>query len=272
MTFLRATFCGLVVAALLAVTGCTPPGSGSADEQKDPYYLSGKRRVNSLDFNGALEDFEKALEANPRNGSAHLELAILNEQRTKDYSAAIFHFERYLKYKPDASNAELVRQRIITCKQELARTVSLGPVNSMVQRDLEQLEKTTKENAALKQQIEQLQNQNSQLTAMLVATRSQNGTSLPLPPTTTTNRTVVRQVQGGLLNPGTPLVGGNNGNGGRTAQATVVGRTHAVKSGETFYTIAKQYGVSVANLQTANPGVDSRKLKLGQTLQIPTSR
>lgn len=267
MTFLRAILCGLAVGALVAVTGCTPPGTGSADEQKDPYYLSGKRRVNSLDFGGALEDFEKALEANPRSASAHLELGILNEQRTKDYSAAIYHFERFLKYKPDSDFAEPVRQRIISCKQELARTVSLGPVNSMVQRDLEQLEKTTKENAQLKQQLEQMQNQISQLIAMQMAQRGQSNVNLTMP--TATNRTVVRQVQGGL-NPGTP--GRSGVPATQIAQGSLEGRTHIVKAGDSLYAIAKQYGVSMANLQAANPGVDSRKLKLGQTLRIPTPR
>jgi LysM repeat protein len=269
MTFLRAIFCGLTVAALLAVTGCTPPGTGSADEQKDPYYLSGKRRVNSLDFGGAMEDFEKALEANPRSASAHFELGLLYEQRVKDYSAAIYHYERFLKYKPDTENAEIIRQRIITCKQELARTVSLGPVNQMVQRDLEQLEKTTKENAQLKQQLEQMQNQISQLIAMQMAQRGQSNANFTLPNTATTNRTVVRQVQGGP-NPGT--TGKPNGAGAQLAPASLEGRTHIVKSGDSLYGIAKQYGVSMANLQAANPGVDSKKLKLGQTLRIPTSR
>jgi LysM repeat protein len=267
MIFSRALFRGLLVTACLAVAGCTPPGAGSADEQKDPYFLSGKRRVNNLDFGGAMEDFEKALEANPRSAAAHLELGILNEQRTKDYSAAIYHFERFLKYKPDSDFAEPVRQRIITCKQELARTVSLGPVNQMVQRDLEQLEKTTKENAQLKQQLELMQNQISQLIAMQMAQRGQSNVALPS--LSTTNRSVVRQVQGG---PSPGLPGTQNGSSGQTANASLSGRTHIVKPGDSLYGIAKQYGVSMANLQAANPGVDSRKLKLGQTLRIPTSR
>ncbi len=267
MNFSRALLHGLTAAILLAVTGCFPPSAGTADEQKDPYYLSGKRRVNSLDFNGALEDFEKALEANPRSAAAHLELGILHEQRTKDYSAAIYHFDRFLKYKPDSDFAEPVRQRIVTCKQELARTVSLGPVNQMVQRDLERLDLLTKENAQLKGQLEQLQNQMSQLIAMQMGQQQQ-------------------LQQRAAMNPGGTLARpGSNPNGGGTARPLTIGtnvvaqaamptpaagRTHVIKSGDTLYKVARQYKVSEAALKTANPGVDAKRMKLGQTLKIPS--
>ena len=269
MIFSRALLNGLIVTAALAVTGCFPPSAGSADEQKDPYYLSGKRRVNSLDFNGALEDFEKALEANPRSAAAHLELGILHEQRTKDYSAAIYHFERFLKFKPDSDFAEPVRQRILACKQELARTVSLGPVNQMVQRDLEKLDGLTKENAQLKAQLEQMQNQMSQLIAMQMGQQQQlqqrGQVTQPAPP---------MRISGPTPSANTPQVGAPTPSQPVVAQANVarpaVGRTHTVKSGDTFYKIAKQYKVSEAALKTANPRIDARRMQIGQVIQIPS--
>ncbi len=269
MNFSRALLYGLAVTALLAVTGCFPPSAGTADEQKDPYYLSGKRRVNSLDFNGALEDFEKALEANPRSAAAHLELGILHEQRTKDYSAAIYHFDRFLKYKPDSDFAEPVRQRIVSCKQELARTVSLGPVNQMVQRDLERLDHLTKENLQLKTQLEQVQNQMSQVLAMKMGQQElqqqlqiraagQNGA----PVRSTGSTPAPGQVR--------PVSGVTNFIAQANLAQPTVGRTHVIKSGDTLYKIARQYKVSESALKTANPGVDPRRMKLGQTLKIPS--
>ncbi|HEY1171401.1 MAG TPA: LysM peptidoglycan-binding domain-containing protein [Verrucomicrobiae bacterium] len=265
MIFSRTLVHGLAVAALVAVTGCFPPSAGSADEQKDPYYLSGKRRVNNLDFNGALEDFEKALEANPRSASAHLELGILHEQRTKDYSAAIYHLERFLKFKPDSDFAEPVRQRIVTCKQELARTVSLGPVNQMVQRDLERLDVMTRENLQLKTQLEQVQNQMSQVLAMKMGQQEL--------------QQQLQQKAAASQNPSPALHPGAGK--ARPGQATnfiaqaglnqpAVGRTHTIQSGDTLYKIARQYKVSENALKTANPGVDPRRMKLGQVLKIPT--
>ena len=45
---------------------------------------------------------------------------------------------------------------------------------------------------------------------------------------------------------------------------------HTVKAGETFYHIAKEYGVSVSQLQKANPSVGKDyTLRAGQELTIP---
>jgi peptidoglycan DL-endopeptidase LytF len=44
---------------------------------------------------------------------------------------------------------------------------------------------------------------------------------------------------------------------------------HVVIKGESFYTIAKKYGVSSRGIQEVNPGVDPARLKIGQKLAIP---
>jgi membrane-bound lytic murein transglycosylase D len=44
---------------------------------------------------------------------------------------------------------------------------------------------------------------------------------------------------------------------------------HAVQSGETLSHVARRYGVSVADLQAANPGVRARYLRIGMTLTVP---
>jgi LysM repeat protein len=46
-------------------------------------------------------------------------------------------------------------------------------------------------------------------------------------------------------------------------------KTYRVQPRETLAAIARKNGVTVAQLQAANPGVDSRKLKVGQELRIP---
>ena len=54
--------------------------------------------------------------------------------------------------------------------------------------------------------------------------------------------------------------------------APLVGGTeHVVARGESFSTLAKKYHVSVKAIAEANPGVDSTKLKIGQTLHIPAA-
>ncbi len=46
-------------------------------------------------------------------------------------------------------------------------------------------------------------------------------------------------------------------------------KVHVVAKGDYFASLAKKYGVSVKAIETANPGVDSTKLKIGQKLNIP---
>jgi LysM repeat protein len=49
----------------------------------------------------------------------------------------------------------------------------------------------------------------------------------------------------------------------------LVTRQHDVVSGDTFYTIAKKYGVTAAAIAAANPNADPLRLRLGQKLIIP---
>jgi LysM repeat protein len=46
-------------------------------------------------------------------------------------------------------------------------------------------------------------------------------------------------------------------------------RTHRVASGESFDVIARRYGLTTAQLQAANPGIQPRRLQIGHTLTIP---
>ncbi|MEC1525655.1 SH3 domain-containing protein [Neobacillus niacini] len=47
--------------------------------------------------------------------------------------------------------------------------------------------------------------------------------------------------------------------------------TFVIKSGDTFTKIAKKAGVSVAQIQKLNPGVEPTKLKIGQIIKIPST-
>lgn len=51
-----------------------------------------------------------------------------------------------------------------------------------------------------------------------------------------------------------------------TAQASVAG--HTVKSGETFYSIARDHNVSIRSLMAANPGVEPTRMRVGLKLAI----
>lgn len=241
--------------------GCLPSGSNPLEEQREPHFLTGKSRVNSMDYAGAVEAFEKALEVNPRSASAHFELGLLCENNQQDFAAAIYHFDRYLKLRPKDEYAEVVQQRIVACKQELAKSVSLAPLSQSMQKELERY---ASENRDLKQKLEAWQ-------AYYTANGGQG--------TTATNPPLPAPQQ---FNPAPP------GNPDKTARTTpppphtatgakpaptksgkILTRSYAVKSGETPASIARKYGVKLDALLAVNPGLNPSRLRVGQTLVIP---
>jgi len=48
-------------------------------------------------------------------------------------------------------------------------------------------------------------------------------------------------------------------------------REHVVVKGDSFYTLGRQYNVSMRAITEANPGVDPTRLKIGQKIKIPAS-
>ena len=44
---------------------------------------------------------------------------------------------------------------------------------------------------------------------------------------------------------------------------------HTVRSGDTFYGLARHYGAAVELIQSSNPGVDPRRMRIGMLLKIP---
>jgi tetratricopeptide (TPR) repeat protein len=237
----------------LVLNGCLP--SAPIDEEKEPYFLAGKSRVNTMDFRGAIESFEKAIEVNPKSAAAHFELGCLYDQRDSDPAAAVYHYERYLKLSPNSGKGDMVKTRILACKQQLAQTVSLGPVTEKHQRDLEQL---LQENKRLLDEVEKWRAGAARPQAVT------NQASAGSPATRQVQPSVSGQSVASVASPS------NTANPGRTPVApAATARTHIVKAGENPNLIARKYGVKVEALMAANPKLDARRLQVGQALTIP---
>jgi LysM repeat protein len=259
--------CGVLALMCVLAAGCLPQGS-QQDERRESHFLAGISRVNSLDFQGAIESFEKALEVNPRSASAHFELGLLNYQRVNDYAAAIYHFERFMKLRPDDPKVERARECVLACKQEIAKTVDFTPLSPSVQSNLEKL---MNDNKQLKAENEQLRAQLikwSQFYESLQQQQHQQGQSIPQAATETV---VQRPYEPVVAQPVEPAQRDSaaSQSGGATSEGP---RTHTVQRGETFYSIAQRYGLDVNRLQSANPGVQPTRLQVGQTLRLPGSR
>ena len=248
-----------VTAALLWWSGCTQITGVNEDEEKNPHFLAGKSRVNSMDYQGAIGSFEKALEANPHSASAHFELGLLYEQRMNDFATAIYHYQKHLKLRPKSNMAETVRQRIGSCKVELAKTVAFSLVNQQVHSQLDRL---TSENASLRQLVEQLRTQLVQQTAVPASRPSVPTNPAPSNPVfVSTNRPVIRAAD---RSPSTLPATVNS-------PQVATSKTYVVRSGDNLKRIAEKHGISLGALEAANPGVEPRRLRVGQSLKIPGS-
>ncbi|MEI7733255.1 MAG: LysM peptidoglycan-binding domain-containing protein [Verrucomicrobiota bacterium] len=242
--------------------GCLP-SSGPLDEQKDPYFLAGKAHMNSYNFKAAVEAFEKALETNPRSASAHFELGLLYEQKVSEENApavAIYHYTRFLDLRPESEHATFIREHIKNCKQELAKPLALTPGSP--QTVFHDLEKLKAENLQLRSQMDAWMAYAKSLQTSVPAGSPPPplvpGSVQPLPPLP------VRSNIPALMRP----ISSTTNVTQATPPATTA-RKHKVQNGETPAAIAKKYGLSTTKLMEANPGVDAKRLKIGQELSIP---
>ncbi|SRR6266536_5007796 len=238
-------------------TGCSLGESG-LEEEKDANYLAGRSRKATLNYTGAIEAFERSLEANPHSAAAHLELGLIYYQNvTTNWARAIYHFEKYLELRPQANNADLIRQNIDYCKLALAKEVPYTPSNDLVRKEIERL---TRDNEDLRKQVDQLK---AQLASRAATSTTGAVASSPLAPSNA-------RPPGADRVPTNPEAEYAQAAGQSTASGPAASsKTHVIRSGDTPYSIARNYGVKLASLLSANPGLDPRRLRPGQTLVIP---
>jgi tetratricopeptide (TPR) repeat protein len=263
----------LTAALLVAGNGCAPDDSSTANEEKEPHYVQGNSRVNAMDYTGAVEAFTEALEVNPHSAAAHFQLACLFDSKASDPAAAIFHYQEFLRLNPKADNAETIRMRIYSCKQQLAADVLPLPSAPAAQKQLEDL---AEKNRQLGEKSRQLQDEVEKWRVYYAALQASGATNPPAGPTTSLAPDDVTTPQ-----PATP-----DHSPSRSATAVkpavirpvavipaiikpVRAHTHVVAAGETLASIARKHGVSLTALQAANPGVSPKKMRVGQTLNLP---
>lgn len=257
---------------LVTGSGCLPTDSSPADEEREPHYVLGKSRVNALDYQGAVEAFQEALEVNPRSAAAHFQLACIYDSKLPDPAAAIFHFQEYLRLNPQAGNQDVIRQSIYACKQQLAADVLPLPSAPAAEKQLESL---MQQNSQLQQQVAQLTEklrQWNQYYASEQAARAQANAAAsarsnytPATPATTTPAGSDSSPDSVTTTPDYRRPAAPN----VPLPAGIQPHTHKVLAGETLATIARRSGVSTAALLAANPGVNPRHLRAGQTINLP---
>jgi tetratricopeptide (TPR) repeat protein len=246
---------------ILLLGGCSLPGDGQPDDEKEPHFVLGISRVNALDFTGAMEAFKEALEVSPRSAAAHYQLAMLYENKLSDPAAAIYHYQEYLDLSPKAGNRDVIRQHIYACKQKLVMDIMQLPSAPAAQQ---QIEKLAEQN---RKQQDELDKWHAYYAAELAA-RSNPATAASQPGTSPTPDDI---------SPAPETLPGNRPALPTAAPAMTHSpvapmprlRTHTVAAGETLATIARRAGVSLPALESANPGLNPRHLHAGQTVYLP---
>jgi tetratricopeptide (TPR) repeat protein len=247
---------GLVWLAV-ALSGCLPAGQSQSDEENEPHFILGKSRVNAMDYQGAIEAFEESLEVNPHSAAAHFELACLYDEKEPDPAAAIYHYQEYLNFDPGADNADVIRQRIYRCKEQLAADVLPLPSTPTAQTQLEELA----------EQNRQLQDEVDKWRAYYA---SQMASAKPNPSPAQNNF-----VPQGAANP-IPIqpvqsISEQTRAAKYSVNSTTALRTHTVARGETAMGLSRKFRVKLNDLQAANPGVNLSRIRVGQVLNIPSS-
>ncbi|HTV41681.1 MAG TPA: tetratricopeptide repeat protein [Candidatus Sulfotelmatobacter sp.] len=261
--WIRLLFVSVIAAAL---SGCAP---SDQDEEKEPHYVLGISRVNAMDYQGAVEAFEESLEVNPHSAAAHYQLGMLYENQESDPAAAIYHYQQYLKFDPSAENADIIRQHIAACKQQLAADVL--PLPSAPQSQ-EQLEKLVEQNRQLQQQVQSLQDTLKQWNvwyANQTAAKS-NPANSALPQDVTIQQEPAEPANPPQPQPVQPVVTHLPAvTPAHTEVSVAHGHTHVVERGETAMAICRKFGLHLNELQAANPAANLSRIRPGEVLNIP---
>jgi LysM repeat protein len=241
----RIVFSAVVVCLGAALSGCEPSGSSASDDEKEPHFVLGQNRVNAMDYAGAVEAFEESLEVNPHSAAAHYQLAMLYSEKESNPAVAIYHYQQYLRFDPKAPNADIVNQHINTCKQQLATDVLQLPSSPAAQQQLQQL---ADKNRQLQDEVDKWR---AYYAAQMAAEKTNqspaSGNAATVPTAAVSSSATV----------------------GSAALPVGKPRTHIVAAGETPAAIARKAGVSLNALLAANPGLNPKKMRVGQPINLP---
>lgn len=237
---------GVILVITMGLSGCSR-GSNETFclEKEDKGYQRGQKLFKEGRYDQALGYFLKTIDELRDAPESHLEAGRIYLEHLKDPISAIYHFRKFLEFKPNVEQSPMVRQMIERSKKEFARSLPGKPFES---GGLEKNELMTI--------IQGLKNENGQLKREIVSLKKQVGAPQK------TESIKVKE---------TPLPDFKPIKEIRTAQTDSI---YTVAEGDTLSRISyKVYGSGVHWEKIFNANQDKLRspndLKVGQVLNIP---
>lgn len=252
----------LILTILAGWVGCAPSGVEIVSETDEKQYQLGQDYKNQGRMEEALGAFERVIDARRDAPESHLEAGYIYLRTMKDPINAIYHFNRYLRLKPQSPQASQVRQLIETAQKEFARQLPAQPYEGQLDRiDLMDLVKTLKqENDSLKRDLMAATARVEQLENVLGQARRST-------PGQTSGQTA--QIQPPMIRQApTPSPAA------QTPSPSDAPRSYTVQSGDTLSTISRRfYGTPSRWIDIYQANRDrlssENALRVGQSIRIP---
>jgi len=241
---------------LALLSGCAPSGVEILSETDEKQYQLAQDYKSQGRMEEALSAFHRVIDARRDAPESHFEAGHIYLRELKDPIRAIYHFDRYLQFKPQSPQAAQVRQLIETAQKEFARQLPAQPYQGELDRiDLMELVKNLKqENDSLKRELITAEGRVQQLENMIGQARRTQAT------------TTVGNAQQPITTAPRPTT--------TTPTPSDVPRQHIVQSGDTLSTIsARYYGTPSRWIDIYQANRDRLRsenaLKVGQEIRIP---
>lgn len=246
-SIIRTVTKNLILLTALILTSCNLQSDHSI-EKEDTNYKRASRLYREEKYETALNLFLKVIDSHKKAPESHLEAGRIYLEHLNDPVAAIYHFRKYLEYRPNAEESPIVKQMIERSKREFARFLAGQPFQFTPTEDRETMT-----------MIETLKNENLLLKKELV--RIKKITTLSATPQPITPKSINAPT----------LSTSHTSNENLVVQKT---QSYIVVAGDTLSSISKKFYGTTENweviYQLNKEKLSSPKqLKIGQTLKLP---